>query len=208
MGDEADILFMEKPSIDGKCDFCREAKLNVGCKTVYGSIIIYKIGASFQSSWFATVSPKTGGDPQKDFTIQLMPSMHLTHFSQVSFHPGLAENYGTAFSMLCMAASRLMAENNDLKADANTREEGISVATYGKCTTWKEKKEHLHVKIFPFKGAVGQPYTVDSTFEKLKIFKDGTREEYVRMRPVRKKQIDKERLDYIANRLISMLKSQ
>ena len=49
------------------------------------------------------------------------------------------------------------------------REEGISVATYGKCTNWKEKKEHLHLKIFPFKRNIGQPYTVDSTFEKKEI---------------------------------------
>src|SRR3989344_8379891 len=167
------------------CTLCAEAQLPVGTETAYGSVVIYKNGTA-ANGWFATLSPKTGSNPEQDFTIQLMSNSHLTHFCQIGNYSGCAENYGSAFAKLSRAITEIMAsENDDFKTMADTRETSESVATYGKCTNWKEKKEHLHVKIFPFRGAIGQPYTVDSTFEKKAVYKDAEGD-FVKMTPVKK----------------------
>ena len=206
MTNEFDKLFNESVSLRKDCGFCRESNLKVGDVTDYGAAIIYKIGNSAESGWFATLSPKTGGNLEKDFTIQLMPLGHLTHFSQISSHAELARNYGTAFSRISWAVSKVIAENDSLKADSDSKNLGIAIAAYGKCTTWKEKKEHLHIKIFPFRGDVGQPYTVDSSFLRKKIQKGPkTGKEFVKMKPVRKTLINKERFNQLSKRLISLL---
>ena len=195
-------LLNENVSVRENCNLCNEISLKVGDKTNYGSIIVYKNGSSLENSWFATLSPKTGGDPEKDFTLQLMPSLH---FSQLSAYPESAKNYGIAFAEISKAIIEVMADK-DFKSIADTREEGISVATYGKCTNWKEKKEHLHLKIFPFKRNIGQPYTVDSTFEKKEIHIDPlTKEEFVKMMPVHKVLIPTKRLEQLAQQLIEIL---
>jgi len=189
------------------CNLCQESSLPVGAKTGYGSVVIYRNGNK-GNGWFATISPKTGSNPQQDFTIQLMSNKHLTHFCQMSNEKGCAENYGSAFAKLSSAITEIMAsENQDFKVAADTRESSISVATYGKCTNWKEKKEHLHVKIFPFRSAIGQPYTVDSTFEKKQIHKDKDGE-FVKMLPVKKVMIDNDRFNYLAEKLISLLSEE
>ncbi len=201
--DEVDKLIEENTSAQEDCEFCNESRLKVGEKTDYGSVIIYKIGTE-KNGWFATLSPKTGSDPEKDFTIQLMPFAHLTHFAQIA---DSAENYGVAFSKLSKAMAKIMAEEKELKATADSKEYGIAIGNYGKCTTWKEKKEHLHIKIFPFRGNIGQPYTVDSSFTKKEIRKDPeTHEKFVKMTPVSKKRIDKERFEYLSKTLIEWLK--
>ncbi len=207
MNDEFKKLLNEDISKKDDCEFCNEVSFNIGEKTKYGAVIIFKIGDSAENGWFATLSPRTGSNPEKDFTIQLMPFAHITHFSQVNLYPELAENYGIAFSKLCEAMTQVMAQEPDFKAVSDTRESGKSIATYGKCTTWKDKKEHLHVKIFPFRGDLGQPSVVDSSFGRKEIFKDiETGEEYVRMKPVRKKKIKEERFNHLSNLLISLLK--
>ena len=63
----------------------------------------------------------------------------------------------------------ILMQDENLKAESEKRESSVSLGTYGKCTNWKEKKEHLHIKIFPFRNNIGQPYTVDSSFEKKEI---------------------------------------
>jgi len=200
------LLLDEDVSLQKDCNLCQEVALNVGQKTNYGSVIIYKTGNSLQEDWFATISPKTGGNPEEDFTIQLMPLAHLTHFSQLSAYPQLAKNYGIAFSRLSAALTELMAEK-EFYPRAETREFSTSVATYGKCTTWKDKKEHLHLKIFPFRNAIGQPYTVDSTFEKKEVHKNQkTGEEFVQMKPVHKVFIPPERFEHLSKKLIELLK--
>ena len=207
MGDEIHKLLNESASFRKDCGFCKESRLEVKEVTNYGATIVYKIGNSAKNGWFAALSPKTGGDPKKDFTIQLMPLGHLTHFSQISPYAELAKNYGTAFSKISEAVSKVIAENDGLKADSDSKNLGISIAAYGKCTTWKEKKEHLHIKIFPFRGNIGQPYTVDSSFLRKKIQKDPkTGKEFVKMEPVRKIMIDKKRFKQISNRLIYLLR--
>jgi len=204
---EFDYLLQENISLQDDCIWCKETPLDVGQKTDYGAIIIFKIGDSLENGWFATLSPKTGG-PEKDFTIQLMPFAHLTHFSQMANRSELAKNYGVAFSKINMAMTKIMAEEErEFKAFSETRDKSVSIATYGKTTTWKEKKEHLHIKIFPFRGNIGQPYTVDSTFGRKKVHRDqDTGEEFIKMKPVRKKMIDKERFISLSNRLIELLK--
>lgn len=199
-------LLNEEILPDGNCNLCRESSLAVGQKTDYGAVIVCRVGDSFQNGWFATLSPKTGGLTE-DFSIQIMPWAHLTHFSQVGVYPDLAKNYGIIFSKISQAMTKMMAtENNNFDSAVDSKEKATSIATYGKCTNWKEKKEHLHIKIFPFRGNIGQPYTVDSSFERKEVFHDNTDGDYVKMRPVKKKMIDNERFDYLSNLLISLLK--
>lgn len=203
-GKEIEKLISENTILRSGCNLCREFGYRVGEKTGYG-VIIYKIGNK-KDGWFATLSPKTGSNPEFDFTIQLMPFSHLTHFSQIESHKGMAENYGTAFSKICKAMAAIMMQDQDLKAIGEEKSFSVPIATYGKCTTWREKKEHLHIKIFPFRGSIGQPYTVDSSFGKKEIFKDRDGKEFVKMSPVRKVMIGKKRLGKLAADLILLLK--
>jgi len=196
-------LLKEGASHRKNCNLCTESLLKAGDNTGYGAVI-YRIGSS-KNGWFATLSPKTGGNPRLDFTIQIMPSMHLTHFSQMNQNQKLAENYGICFSKVCSAMTTRMMEDNPLRASAEKRELVVSIATYGKSTTWKEKKEHLHIKIFPFGGAIGQPYTVDSTFEKKEIFTEKNGNKFVKMLPVKKVMISRKRFNDLKKRLISLL---
>jgi len=204
MTEEIKKLLNEDVKPDSNCNLCKEASLKVGENTGYGAIV-YKIG-NIKNGWFATLSPKTGGNPELDFTIQLMPVSHLTHFSQVNSHANLGKNYGDAFSRLCEAMTTILMRDQDLKANAYKREQGISIATYGKSTTWNSKKEHLHIKIFPFRGNIGQPYTVDSSFGKKEVFKDENGKEFVKMDPVRKVIIPEKRFNQLVKNLIKLLK--
>ena len=169
-----------------KCNLCKEATLGIGDKSSYGSIIIYNKGG-----WFATLSPKTGGDPSKDFSVQLMPIKHLNYFSDIHEDEELAKNYGLVFAKISKAISLVIG-----------KEEGkIPIGTYGKC---KHEDEHIHVKLFPYRGDIGQPFTVDSSFEKKKVHYDG--EEFVKMKPVRKVKLSNERFTELSNKLIELLK--
>lgn len=201
---DADKLFSEDISPKANCNLCKESRYDVGQKTGYGTVIC-KVGDS-KNGWFAALSPKTGGNPKLDFTIQLMPFFHLTHFSQIEPYPELAKNYGILFSKICMAMTLILMQDQNLKSNSEERKESVSIATYGKSTTWKEKKEHLHIKIFPFRGNIGQPYTVDSSFGKKEILKDDSGKEFVKMAPVKKVMIDSERFSQLAKRLIGLLK--
>ena len=96
--------------------------------------------------------------------------------------------------------------NPTSKSTSEERASSVPVAAYGKTTTWKEKKEHLHIKIFPFRGNIGQPYTVDSSFGRKEVFKDSEGKEFVKMEPVRKFAISQKRFDYLTKELIKLLK--
>ncbi len=204
----AEFRELEKESIAKRkeCSLCKETALNVGQKTEYGSVMVYKSGNTLEDGWFATLSPKTGSGPKKDFSIQLMPFGHLTHFGQLGQYPKLAENYGTAFSRISNAVSKVMAEEMpEFETTASSRPESVSVATYGKCTNWSEKKEHLHLKIFPFRGNIGQPYTVDSSFGRKPVFKGKNGKEFVKMNPVKKVHLEEQRLNELSKKLIGIL---
>ena len=201
-----DSLVQEDISLKENCNLCQESNLGTGRKTEYGAVIIYRVGHSNKDGWFATLSPKTGGDLEKDFTIQLMPFAHLTHFSQISNYTELAKNYGTSFAKLNNAMLKVIADETNFSSTAKSREDAVSVASYGKSTNWIEKKEHLHVKLFPFKGAIGQPYTVDSTFERKEVCEDEFGEKFVKMQPVKKKFIPEKRFLELSEKLIEILK--
>jgi len=187
------------------CTFCNESKMNVGEKTEYGSIIIYKIGNN-HNGWFATLSPRTGGNPEKNFTVQLMTLSHLTHFSEIFKNKELAKNYGIALAKIYNAVTEIIKEDPFFELDAKTREKGIALAVYGKCTTWEKKKEHLHFKVFQFQDSLGQPFTVDSSFGRKKVFVDPvSQEKFIKMTPVIKKPIREKRLQYLSKRLIELL---
>lgn len=201
---EISRLYKEDSSRKNDCSLCRESLLKVGSNTGYG-ILIYKIGKQ-ENGWFATLSPKTGGNPRLDFTIQLMPMMHLTHFAQIASNHESAKNFGLAFSKVCRAMASIMMKTEGLKSKTNEKKLSAPIATYGKCTTWKEKKEHLHVKVFPFRGSIGQPHTVDSSFEKKEVFSEKNGEKFVKMEPVKKVMIPKSRINKLAKELIASLK--
>ncbi|HLD39592.1 MAG TPA: hypothetical protein VJB13_00440, partial [Candidatus Nanoarchaeia archaeon] len=201
---EVEKLLQENVSLQPDCPFCREIPLKVGEKGDYGAVIVFKIGDQ-KNGWYATISPRTGGNAEEDFTVQIMPFNHLTHFSQLAEDEALAKNYGLIFAQVSKAMANLMAENPKMKAVVEKREDGIAIATYGKCTTWKDKKEHLHLKMFQFRNELGQPAVVDSTFGKKEIETDA-KGEFVRMQPVRKKAIPEERFKKITQKLIRLLK--
>ena len=201
---EFNKLSKESAKQRDNCNLCKESKFRVGEKTGYG-IIIYKIGG-LKNGWFVTLSPKTGGNPKSDFTMQLMPMMHLTHFSQIHSYPNLAENFGIAFSKICKSMSMILMKEEELMSSTEEKSISMPLATYGKCTTWKEKKEHLHIKIFPFRGNIGQPYAVDSSFEKKEIFEDKYGKEFVKMIPVKKTMIKEKRFNQLAKDLSLLLK--
>ncbi len=204
--DEVEKLVKESTSLQKGCSFCQEFTLPIGEKGEYGAVVVGKMG-NYKDGWYAAISPKTGGNPDEDFTIQLMPFAHLTHFSQLAENHNLAKNYGILFAKVSRAMAQIMAENPKFKAIVEKREDGIAIAAYGKCTTWKEKKEHLHVKLFQFRNDLGQPSVVDSTFGKKEIEKD-EKGEFVRMQPVRKKNIPEERFKYIKEKLIKSLQEE
>ena len=187
------------------CNLCKEASLGIGKKTGYGAIVVYRVGTKPENGWFATLSPKTGG-LEKDFSLQLMPFAHLTHFAQIHKSQELAKNYGISFAKLSNAMARIMAEESrEFRPTAESKQSAVSIATYGKCTNWKEKKEHLHIKIFPFRGGIGQPYTVDSSFGKKEEFMDETGKRFVKMEPVKKIGIPEKRLEALSSKLIRIL---
>ncbi|MBS3132178.1 hypothetical protein J4212_07105 [Candidatus Woesearchaeota archaeon] len=204
MAKEPEKLFSEAAKMSKECNLCREIALKVGDKTEYGAAIICRVGSK-KDGWFATLSPKTGSNPEEDFTIQIMPFAHLTHFSQIDLYPKLAENYGRIFSKASRALTEVMMSEKKLEAASKKKDGAASVAIYGKCTTWLEKKEHLHIKIFPFRGNIGQPYTVDSSFGKKQAFRDDSGEEFVKMKPVRKVVLSEERFEELKDKLIRIL---
>ena len=98
-------------------------------------------------------------------------------------------------------------ENSKFDLTSNSREHAVSLATYGKSTNWIDKKEHLHIKIFPFRGKMGQPFTVDSSFGKKEVHIDSlTKEEFIKMSPVKKVAIDHKRFQYLVDQFIEALK--
>src|SRR3989344_1923550 len=205
MTEEIKNLLNENTSFVKECNLCKDSILKIGSKDSYGAVVIYKIGDSQENSWFATLSPKTGSNPEKDFTIQLMPFGHFTHFFQIEKHPELAKNYGLSFSKLTSAMAKIMAEEQENNPEVLSS--SISIATYGKWTNWKPKKEHLHIKLFPFRGKVGQPCAVDYSFAKKEIFIDErTGEEFVKMNPVRKVHLSEKRFKELSDKLIHLLK--
>jgi len=203
-GKESEKLLKENVNQKEHCNLCRDAAYKVGKKTGYGAVI-FKIGDK-KNGWFATLSPQTGGNPEFDFTVQIMPLMHLTHFSQIESYPKSAENYGIIFSKISSAMAQVMINNENLSAEADDKSNSVPIAIYGKCTTWKEKKEHLHIKIFQFRGNLGQPYTVDSSFEKKEVLMEKDGKKFVKMTPVKKVAIDSSRFAKLEKKLVLLLK--
>ena len=97
-------------------------------------------------------------------------------------------------------------QDSEFTDPSPTRESSISIASYGKWTTWNEKKEHLHIKIFPFRNNIGQPYTVDSSFGRKEVHTDTeTNEKFVKMDVVEKTMIKSELFTTLKDTLILLL---
>ncbi|MBT4935463.1 hypothetical protein HOL21_03345 [Candidatus Woesearchaeota archaeon] len=192
---------------DEKCNLCQETSLDVGESSSYGAVVICKVGSETDNMWLATLSPKTGGDPENDCTIQLMPHHHYTNFTEVNTNSELAKNYGLLFAKVSNALFQVMKDQDSEFTDPSpTRESSISIASYGKWTTWNEKKEHLHIKIFPFRNNIGQPYTVDSSFGRKEVHTDTeTNEKFVKMDVVEKTMIKSELFTTLKDTLILLL---
>ncbi len=181
------------------CEFCQEAQLSIGKKTNYGAVILHKEGTGSQG-WFATLSPKTGSNPEKDFTIQIMPLQHIKHIAQVSQDLELAKNQGIIIAKISSAIHAVLL---DEKRQNENDENAVRIGIYGKS---KHPTEHLHMKIFPWTGSIGQPYTVDSSFEKKETLKDSkTGEEFVKMKPVHKVRLSEARISQLSKKLIEAL---
>jgi hypothetical protein len=181
-----------------ECNFCNEAKLNLGDTSSYGSTVIFKIGDE-KNGWFATLSPKTGGNPDKDFSIQIMPLSHLQHISDINTNSDLAKNYGLTFAKLSNVINTIMKEE---ERHNENEEKVVRIGTYGKS---KHPEEHFHVKLFPWTGKIGQPYTVDSTFENSTSHKNPDGSEFIKMQPVKKTKISESRYLFLVNRLTTLL---
>ena len=125
-----------------------------------------------------------------------MPFAHLKYFSDINSDPELAKNYGVAFAKLNYAAGKVIQDESDDK----TR---IPLGTYAKC---KHPDEHIHIKIFPYKGDIGQPFTTDSSFARKEVQVDKDGEEFVKMTPVKKVNLSEERLKQLSDSLMSLLK--
>lgn len=165
------------------CSLCKEAELEVGGKTEYGAVIVHKLGGP-EDGWFATLSPQTLGNPEKDFSIQLMPMPHVKHMSQINDSEDLAKNYGVAFAKISKAIHDVMKE----EGRHNENEENmIRIGTYGKS---KHPEEHFHVKLFPWEHS----YVVDTTYDNTKT------------PAMNKTAIDENRFKYLAEKLIGALK--
>ncbi|MFH1275561.1 MAG: hypothetical protein ABIH82_00455 [Candidatus Woesearchaeota archaeon] len=188
------------------CNLCREVSLAIGEKGEYGAVVICQVG-DVDNRWLATLSPKTGGKVDRDFSIQLMPIKHLTHFAELADYPDLAKNYGLIFAKISAAMTKIMVEETaDFVVDEKLRPRAVSVATYGKCTNWQEKKEHLHIKIYPFRDEMSQPCVCDSSFGRLEVHKDAeSGNEFVKFDPVRKNMLSEERFNYLGKRLMELL---
>jgi hypothetical protein len=76
----------------------------------------------------------------------------------------------------------------------------IPIGTYGKC---KHEDEHIHLKLFPYRGDIGQPFTVDSSYGKKEIHNDG--EEFIKMKPVRKVNLSEERFKLLTGKFLELL---
>lgn len=175
------------------CMLCRESKLEVGQKTPYGAVIVHKMGYS-KNGWFATLSPKTGGNVEKDFTIQIMPIPHIRHISELGDDEGLAKNYGLVFAKISKAIHDIMKE----EGRHSENEEGVvRIGMYGKS---KHPEEHLHIKLFPWEHS----YVADSTYENKEIQVDEEGNKFVKMPPVKKAAIDEKRFKYLSERLINI----
>ena len=180
------------------CALCKESNLNVGDLTEYGSKIIYKIG-NHKNGWFATLSPKTGGNPEEDFSIQICPFDHLINFSQINENEDLAKNYGIIFARINFTVAEILKKQN-IDSDI------IPIGNYGKC---KHPDEHIHIKIFPWRNNIGQPYTTDSSFQRNIINKDFiTGEEFIKMKPVIKVKLSDQKFNMLSENLITLLKQQ
>ena len=175
-----------------ECNFCKESTLNVGQRTSYRAVIVFKIGG-LENGWFAALSPKTGGDTEKDFLIQIIPKKHLKYFSEIDDDKKRAENYGITFGKISHAIAEILKEQ-----DSNTSI--LPIGTYGKC---KHEDEHIHIKLFPYRGDIGQPFTLDSSFSMREVDKDG--EEFIKLKPVHKRNLSEERLNYLSKRFIDLL---
>lgn len=179
---------MQNKFSGSECEFCRESSLDVGDTTKYGAKIIYKTGNT-DTDWFATLSPKTAGNPEEDFSIQLVPKKHIKYFSEID-DTNLAKNYGVIFAKISRAIGELVRSGDK-----------VPMCTYGKC---KHPDEHIHIKLFPYRGDVAQPFTVDSSFESKEKFTESG-EEFIKMKPITKKKILEEKLDELSKKLRELL---
>ena len=129
-----------------------------------------------------------------------MPTKHIQHLADMSTNTESAKNYGLAFAYLNTAIKKLMDEEERWKEN----DENISrVGVYAKS---KHPTEHLHIKLYPWMGTIGQPYTVDSSYEKKEVHHDKkTSTDYVTMLPVHKTRLTKERHSHLTKRFIKEL---
>ncbi len=190
------IILPEKNKFEGdECQFCKESQ-SENNSNEYGSQIICRVGDG-ENGWFATLSPRTGGDINEDFSIQIIPTSHLRYFSEINKNQELAKNYGIIFAKISYAIGKIIEQESGSS-------ERIPIATYGKC---KHPDEHIHIKIFPYRNKIGQPFTTDSSYERKEIHQDENGK-FVKMHPVKKESLRVERFNELLRKIKKHLETK
>src|SRR3989344_6084213 len=79
------------------CSLCGEGRNEVGTIGKKAAVV-YKTGADPTIDWLITLQSSNISNPERGFTLLLMPVGHLTAFSQVNSSRQLAQNYCLTFA--------------------------------------------------------------------------------------------------------------
>ena len=196
------------------CRLCEEGRKNIG-DIGKKAAIVYKTGPDPTIDWLVTLQRSNISDPERGFTLLLMPVGHLTAFSQVHSSRKLAQNYGMAFATAHYGMQVIREEPHlkeaeklsDLLYDEWTSEFGgftLAAVDYGKCASAINTQEHIHVKAYTLDGSVAQPSPSDTEWIKGDTFTDANGSKYVKALPVVKGELEETRYQGLARRLVEV----
>ena len=203
------VLPREKIVSLSDCRLCGEARNEVG---IIGkkAAIVYKSGSDNAIDWLLTLQRSNVSDPERGFTLMIMPIGHLTAFSQVNSSRELAQNYGLAFARAHYGMQVIRKEDEGWDRMFEDSEDthfikGVTLAAvdYGKCASAINTQEHIHIKAYTLDGSVNQPSPSDTEWIKRPTLTDGEGL-YVRASPVIKGELAEERYQGLAKRLIKV----
>ena len=196
-----EIVFPERgvfPTLEN-CKLCAEGKRDVGHIGEHASVV-YKSGTNALVDWLITLQKRNVSDPERGFTLLLLPIGHYTAFSQLFSLDDFASLYGTTFAKANYALQVVRQE--EWKGTEETF--APTVVAYGKCASALNTQNHLHMKIYTLDGTVNQPSPSDTEWGKRAVLEDaqGT---YVRAGPVQSTPLSQERFTALTRRLMDIL---
>lgn len=181
------------------CRLCKEGRNEVGNIGNKASII-YKSGRDPIIDWFITLQKSNISDPERGFTLMLMPLGHLIAFSQVCSSRELAQNYGTTFAIANYGMQVVRKE--EWKQEYG--DFALTAVNYGKCASAINTQEHFHVKVYTLDGSANQPSPSDAEWVKREVLGDSNESKYVKALPVIKGELEEERYHHLANKLVEI----